>query len=196
MQRHVCPFDTAAADFCLEDLDRLPPADSSVRLRASLMPPLKPSFDPVRARKWIWTAFAICTLLGCIRFRNDAPADAGPDTGGSGGAPDGENDAGTPVEGGDAVVVPPPICDRFNPSVADNIAGDLITEVAVNDCALRRHFANLPPASIVHLQECLTAQIGQVMGCRHPNGEPFKYPTLDSKNQLCRDMKSSHMMLS
>ena len=159
------------------------------------MSPFNLSLDFIRGRKWIRVALAICTLSGCIRFRNDAPADAGLDAGGSGGAP-GENDAGGAAEGGDVVVVPPPICDDLNPNIATMIAGDWVTEVTVNDCALRRYFANLPPIALTHLQECLTAQIGQVMGCRHPNGEPFKYPTLDSKGQFCRDMKSSHMAMS
>ena len=50
--------------------------------------------------------------------------------------------------------------------------------------------------ALAHLQECLTAQIGQVMGCRHPDGQPFKYPTEDSNGKFCRDMKSSHAALN
>jgi hypothetical protein len=107
--------------------------------------------------------------------------------------PDAESEASTP---GDAVVIPPPVCDRFTPTVAENIAGDLITQITVNDCRLRRHFANLPAIGIAHMQECLTAQIQQVMGCRHPDGEPFKYPILASDGRYCRDMKTSHMGMS
>ena len=146
----------------------------------------------VRGRKWIGFVFAISTLLGCIRFRNDLPGDAGLDGGGGGSAPDAESDAANVPEGGDVVAPPPPVCNGLPPNVAENIAGDLITEVAVNDCILRRHFANLPPIALIHLQECLTAQIGQVMGCRRADGEPYRYPTEDSRGKLCRDMKSSH----
>jgi len=152
-----------------------------------------PLLLPIRGRKWIWVALATTTLLGCIRFRNDAVTDGGIDSGGS---PDDESDASTPIEGGDAVVIPPPVCDRFNPNITESIAGELITQLTINDCRLRRHFAILPPIALTHLQECLTAQIGQVMGCRHPDGQPFKYPTVDSKQVFCRDMKSSHMGLS
>lgn len=134
------------------------------------------------------------TLIGCIRFRNDAPADAAVDAGALIDA-DEEVDTGAPVEGGDAVVIPPPVCEHINPSVAGSIAGDLISEL-VSDCRLRRNFANIPPIGVIHLQECLTAQIGQIMGCKYPDGQPFKYPTVDSKGQFCHDMKSSHMNLS
>jgi hypothetical protein len=34
------------------------------------------------------------------------------------------------------------------------------------------------------------------MGCRELNGDPFKYPTIDSKGQFCHDMKSGHAALS
>jgi hypothetical protein len=132
------------------------------------------------------------TQLACIRFRDDAKADAGQD---AGIAVDAEPEASTPIEGGDAVANPPPVCDRFTPNIAESIAGDLISALG-GDCRLRLHFANMPPIAVTHLQECLTAQIGQVLGCRHPNGDPFKYPTEDSKGQFCRDMKSSHMALS
>jgi hypothetical protein len=123
--------------------------------------------------------------LGCIRFRNDAPpgADAA--------VADAEVDAETPPEGGDVVVIPPPVCSKFHPSIANKIAADLISQLGA-DCLLRRHFANLAPVVVIHFEECLTAQIGQVMGCRHPDGEPFRYPTVDSKGRICRDMKSSH----
>jgi hypothetical protein len=135
------------------------------------------------------------TVAGCIRFRNDAPADAGPD---GSLAPDA--DADLPPEAGDVVVPPPPVCETLDPNlaptVADKIAGDLITQVTVNDCRLRLHFADLPPIALIHFHECLTAQIGQVMGCRQPNGEPYRYPTLDSKGRLCRDMKGSHVALA
>jgi len=137
----------------------------------------------------------ISTLSGCIRFRNDAPTDAGVDAGGAGNAPDAESDAGSIPDMGDVFVPPPPVCDHLGPNAAENAASDLITEISVNDCILRRHFASLPPIAVTHLQECLTAQIGQVMGCRHPNGEPYRYPTEDSKGKLCRDMKGSHMGL-
>ena len=160
------------------------------------MPPLMIPRAIFRGRNWIAVVFAITTHLGCIRFRNDAPVDAGLDAGGAGNAPDAESDADSLPEGGDAVVNPPPICDRLGPNAAERIAGDLITEVAVNDCILRRHFAHLPPTAVTHLHECLTAQIGQVMGCRQSNGEPFRYPTEDSKGKLCRDMKGSHTGLS
>lgn len=133
--------------------------------------------------------------MGCIRFRNDAPADAGVDAGATVDGPGPEPDASSPMEGGDAVVIPPPVCDRFNSSVAESIAGDLISGLLA-DCRLRRHFTGLPPIAVTHLQECLTAQIGQVMGCKRPDGQPFKYPTFDSRGVFCRDMKSSHMDLS
>jgi hypothetical protein len=162
---------------------------------APIMPPITLPLFPARGRKAIYVALAICTLTACIRFRNDAPADAGHDSGGGGGAPDGEGDASIPSEGGDAVVVPPPVCDKFGANVAGTIAADLITEL-VNDCTLRRYFANLPPIALTHLQECLTAQIGQVMGCRQSDGQPVKYPTVDSNGKFCRDMKNSHAGLS
>jgi len=148
---------------------------------------------PARGRKWIWVSLAISTLIGCIRFRNDGPPDAGTDAGAAIDAAD--NEASTPVEGGDAVVIPPPVCDGFNPNVTQKIPGDLIS-LLLSDCRLRRYFTVLPPIALTHLQECLAAQLGQVMGCRHPDGEPFKYPTLDSRGQFCRDMKSSHIGLS
>ena len=66
----------------------------------------------------------------------------------------------------------------------------------LSDCRLRRHFAHLPPVAITHFQECLTAQIGQIMGCRQADGEPFRYPVEYAKGKFCRDMKSSHSMLS
>ena len=128
------------------------------------------------------------TQLGCIRFRNDAPPGAD-----AASAPDAEIDAAP--EGGDVVVIPPPVCARFAPTIAGSIAGDLVS-MLLSDCVLRRHFAHLPPVSITHFQECLTAQIGQIMGCRQADGEPFKYPIEYAKGKFCRDMKSSHSMLS
>jgi hypothetical protein len=130
------------------------------------------------------------TQLGCIRFRNDAPPGADAAI-----APDAEIDVETPPEGGDAVVIPPPVCARFPPTVAASIAGDLVS-MLLSDCLLRRHFAHLPPVAITHFEECLTAQIGQIMGCRRADGEPFKYPIEYAKGKFCRDMKSSHSMLS
>jgi hypothetical protein len=159
------------------------------------MPPIMPLASPVRRRKWIWVALAVSTQLGCIRFRNDAKGDAGVDSGATG-TPDAESDTGTPNEGGDAVVIPPPVCDKFSPSVAESIAADLVTEVSVNDCRLRLHFAKLPAIAIEHFQECLAAQIGQVMGCRQSDGTPVRYPIRASNGQYCRDMRSSHMGLS
>ena len=130
------------------------------------------------------------TQLGCIRFRNDAPprADAAV-------AADVEVDVEVPPEGGDVAVIPPPVCARFGPNVASSIASDLITLLGT-DCVLRRHFAHLPPVAIAHFEECLTAQIGQILGCRHANGEPFKYPIEATNGKLCRDMKSSHSELT
>ena len=156
------------------------------------MRPPAPLLSPVRGRKWIWLSLVMSTLIGCIRFRNDAPADAGVDASTIDAT---DIETSTPIEGGDAVVIPPPVCEGFNPNVTANIAGDLVSAL-ISDCRLRRYFANLAPIALTHLEECLTAQIGQVMGCRHPDGEPFKYPTLDSKGQFCRDMKGSHMGLS
>jgi hypothetical protein len=144
-----------------------------------------------RRRIWLLLALAINTQVGCIRFRNDAPSDAGSDAADSAGT----EDAGPSAEGGDAVVILPPVCDRFSSNVAASIAGDLISELLI-DCRLRRYFGNLPPVAVTHLQECLTAQVGQVMGCRHPDGEPFRYPTTDSNGKFCRDMKGSHSSLS
>lgn len=137
-------------------------------------------------------ALAMTTLAGCIRFRNDAPADAGPD---GSVAPD--IDADLSPEGGDAVVPPPPVCEGFMKpeELPGKIAADLITQVTENDCTLRLHFVDLPPVARSHFQECLAAQIGQVMGCRHADGEPFRYPTFDSNQKFCRDMKSSHKPL-
>jgi hypothetical protein len=145
-----------------------------------------------RRRKWILLAVFISTMntqLGCIRFRNDAPPPDAAIT------PDAEIDAETPADAADDVVIPPPVCSRFGPNVAANIATDLIA-LLVSDCALRRHFAHLPPAGVGHFRECLTAQIGQVMGCRQHNGEPFKYPVEYAPGRFCRDMKSSHAMFS
>lgn len=163
---------------------------------APLMPPLMPMFSRIiRGRKWICVALVVSTHLGCIRFRNDAKTDAGLASDANDTA-DAEVDAGAAVEAGDAPVIPAPVCDKFNPGVPASIAGDLITQITVNDCRLRRHFALLPPLALTHFQECLTAQIGQVMGCLHPDGTPFRYPLLASNGQFCRDMKSSHMNLS
>ncbi|MET0591293.1 MAG: hypothetical protein ABW133_01250 [Polyangiaceae bacterium] len=146
-----------------------------------------------RRRKWVLPLLlAVNTSVGCIRFRNDALTDGGVDSGATVDAPE---DTGAMAEGGDAVVIPGPVCDRYRPGIAESIAGDLITEL-VADCRLRRYFTSLPPIAVTHLQECLSAQIGQVMGCKHPNGEHYRYPTNDSKGQFCRDMKSSHMGLS
>jgi hypothetical protein len=133
--------------------------------------------------------------MGCIRFRNDASTDAGSDAEASPDSAPPENDSGDLAEGGDAVVIPPPVCDSYDSTIAERIAGDLISALLI-DCSLRRHFTSLPPIAVTHLQECLTAQVGQVMGCKHPDGQPFKYPTFDSKGQFCRDMKSSHMPLN
>jgi hypothetical protein len=144
------------------------------------MPPLFRS----RRRKWIFFALAVSTHAGCIRFRSDAPAGVDASTSEDAGA-----DVEHPVEGGDAL--PPPICEQFGPNIAERIAVDLLAKVR-SDCVLRRHFANVPPIAATHLQECLTAQIGQIMGCKHADGTPFKYPTLDSNQRFCRDMKSSH----
>jgi hypothetical protein len=170
------------------------------------MPPLLSKLLPTsprdknRRRKWFFVAIAMSTQIGCIRFRNDAAADGGS---GAETTPDSappENDGGTDgggtlAEGGDAVVIPPPVCDGYDSNIAGRIAGDLISVLLI-DCRLRRHFNSLPPIAVTHLQECLTAQVGQVMGCKHPDGEPFKYPTFDSKGNFCRDMKSSHMALN
>jgi hypothetical protein len=160
-------------------------------LAASL---LRPGLNVNRRRKWavISLVLVMNTSLGCIRFRSDSLPDGGVDSGATVDAPD---EAGPSGEGGDVVVIPPPVCERFGPGVPENIAGDLISEV-VADCRLRRYFAPLPPIALTHLQECLAAQIGQVMGCKHPNGEPYRYPTNDSRGVFCRDMKSSHMGLS
>ena len=132
----------------------------------------------------------VITQLGCIRFRNDAPprADAAI-------AADVEVDAEVPPEAGDVVVIPPPICARFGPNVASSIASDLITLLR-SDCLLRRHFEHLPPVAIAHFEECLTAQIGQILGCRHADGEPFRYPIEYAKGKFCRDMKTSHSELT
>jgi hypothetical protein len=164
------------------------------------LPPTKPPRAKNRQRKWLLSALAMSALmgstqLGCIRFRNEAPGDAGLDANVGADGSGTEEDAGSLAEGGDAVVIPPPVCDRFNSTVAASIAGDLISELLM-DCRLRRYFTSLPPVAIAHLQECLTAQVGQVMGCRHPDGQPFKYPTLASNGQFCRDMKSSHLQLT
>jgi len=156
---------------------------------------LMPNLFLTRRRKWLGIALAMTTLAGCIRFRSDAPADAGPD-----GSVDPGIDADLPPEGGDVIVIPPPVCETLDPNVAPNVADkiavDLITQVTVTDCRLRRHFTHLPPIALTHFHECLTAQIGQVMGCLQPDGAPFRYPTLDSNGKLCRDMKSSHLMLA
>jgi len=157
------------------------------------MMPFQPLPSPIRGRKRFFALLAMSTLIGCIRFRSDAPNDAGFDAGQINDAT--EADGGTPIEGGDVIVIPPPVCDHLKPGAAENIAGDLVSEL-LSDCALRRYFANLPPISITHFQECLTAQIGQVMGCRRLDGELFRYPTLDSTGKVCREMKGSHMGLS
>src|SRR5687767_7510805 len=117
------------------------------------MPPL---LAP-RRRKWLWFPLAVSTATGCIRFRNDAPPGADAAI-----AADAEADVESPTEGGDVVVIPPPVCSRFSSGIAESIASDVISEL-ISDCLLRRHFANLPPVAVIHFQECLTAQIGQVM---------------------------------
>jgi hypothetical protein len=86
---------------------------------------------------------------------------------------------------------PPPVCEKFDLGVPELVAGDLVTEL-VTSCALRRHFENLPPIAVTHLQDCLGAQIGQVMGCRRATGELYRYPTNDSHGNFCHDMKSAH----
>jgi hypothetical protein len=149
------------------------------------MSPFAPSSQGFRRRKWLLVALATSTAAACIRFRSDAPPDGG----------SGIEDAGTPIEGGDAVIILPPVCEGLPPTTPGIIAGNLITGL-VNDCRLSRHFSQLPPTAITHLQECLTAQIGQVMGCLQADGEPFRYPIEYERGKFCRDMKGSHKNMS
>jgi hypothetical protein len=163
-----------------------------IKTLAAFSPRIGSLFD--RRRKWSWLPLAVVVLTssGCIRFRNDTLGDGGVD---SGATVDGGDDVGTSGEGGDVVVIPPPVCEGLPPGVAEDIAGDLISEL-LTDCKLQRHFTSLPPIALTRFQECIAAQIGQVMGCKHLNGEPYRYPTTDSNGSLCRDMKSSHIKLS
>lgn len=159
---------------------------------AAVSPRLGSLLDRRRNWRWLPLALFVTTSVGCIRFRNDALGDGGVD---SGATVDATDDPVIDDDAGDAVVIPPPVCEGLPSGVAEEIAGDLISEL-VADCRLRRHFTSLPPIALTRLQECLAAQIGQVMGCKFPNGEPYRYPTTDSKGSFCRDMKSSHLALS
>jgi hypothetical protein len=147
---------------------------------------------------------------GCIRFAGDVPVDASLDA-----SLDGSNDVSadaiamaeagsrgdapdTSTEGGDAPAKPTdasvdvvPTCQRFDPSIAQAAAGDVVS-LLLQDCRIRSAFTSLPPVRLQHLEECLGAQIASVLGCVHPDGTRFKYPAFDSKGQFCRDMKTAH----
>jgi len=134
-----------------------------------------------RRRKWTWLAWFVA-VPGCIRFPSDTVS--GPDSAADA-PPSGEPD------GGDAAVPPPPICEGRVPSFPQDIAAEVVTGL-FNDCRVQEHFKHLLPVRLAHFEECLAAQLGSVLGCVHPDGQPFKYPTFDSNGVFCRDMKSGH----
>ena len=97
------------------------------------------------------------------------------------------------LEGGP--LLPPPVCARFDPSITQDIAEDMVSTLLV-DCRIRRHFLAIPAVRLAHFQECFAAQLASVMGCVYPDGKRYKYPAFDSQGQFCRDMQTGHAAMS
>jgi hypothetical protein len=111
-------------------------------------------------------------------------------------------DGGAPeaaaADAGDAADAPPdvtPICQRFDPSIAQAVASDMVSALLA-DCRIRSAFTALPPIRLEHFEDCFAAQIASVLGCLHTDGTRFKYPAYDTKGQFCRDMKTAHAGLT
>jgi hypothetical protein len=122
------------------------------------------------ARQAGFAVLVLASACACVRIYDDAKADAGRDA--------------TAVVGG--------VCDTkyggypFAVTLGSNVVDALLT-----DCRLKAYFSALPPDRLPHLRECFALQLGSILQCTR-DGARVKYPALDSKGVLCRDMKSSH----
>lgn len=148
---------------------------------------------------------------GCIRFSTEPPLDAAPydastdvsgdtvvspEAGPETDATDGSLDDGdAPGRAADATVDAAPICQRFDPIIAQAIAGDLVSAL-LQDCKIQSAFTPLPPVRLQHFQECSAALVASVLGCLQADGTRYKYPAYDSHGQFCRDMKTAHAGLN
>jgi hypothetical protein len=159
----------------------------------------------------IWL-LGIGPVTGCFRFSSDEPPEAGaydaavdvsgegtieaqPDSNVEADASADESDGADASSDAPAEALPPPICQRFDPSIAQSIAGNLVTAL-LQDCKIQSAFTRLPPVALQHFEECFAAMVASVLGCVHPDGTRYKYPAYDSQGQFCRDMKTAHASLT
>lgn len=123
--------------------------------------------------------------IGCLRFSED-PARIVDDDAGDATVADAATDLG--------IETSPTMCDRYGGfATVEKATADLVAMLAA-DCRVDRFFVGLSPESRAHMQECMALQIGSIMQCSR-EGVRVKYPALDSKGALCRDMKTSHQGL-
>lgn len=117
--------------------------------------------------------------IGCFRFSED---------------PARTFEAGVDATVSDtAADTPPTMCDRYGYATVEGAMAALIPKLQA-DCRIQRFFGAMPPAALAHMQECMALQVGSIMRCSR-GGVRIKYPGLDSKGILCRDMRGSHQSL-
>ena len=116
-------------------------------------------------------SFALVSTIACVRVYDDASkGDAG-------------HDAPAAVGG---------VCDtKYGGYPFVENLGAKVVDALLADCRVKAYFTALPAERLPHLRECFAMQFGSILQCTR-DGARVKYPGLDSKGVLCRDMKSSH----
>ncbi len=123
--------------------------------------------------------------VACMRFSEEPARTFTADAG------DATIDDATPDLGAEA---PPTMCDKYGGFATIEKATEELVAAMAADCRIDRFFVGLSPESRAHMQECMTLQLASIMQCSR-DGARVKYPALDSKGALCRDMKTSHQGL-
>ena len=115
---------------------------------------------------------ALFAAAACVRVYDEAKPDAGGDAG---------------VE----VAVTPSACDKYGGYAGVQPFAASIVDALVADCRIGAHFKALPADRVPHVRECIALQLASILQCSR-DGVRMKYPAVDSKGVLCRDMRSSH----
>lgn len=102
------------------------------------------------------------------------------------------DDASKPDAAHDAPAVIGGVCDqKYGGYPFVETLGSKVVDGLLADCRVKAYFTALPPDRLNHLRECFAMQFGSILQCTR-DGARVKYPGLDSRGVLCRDMKSSH----
>lgn len=123
------------------------------------------------------TTLSVIVATGCARTYDDkAVADSGP----------------SPSVDATVDVGPPSSCDvEYGGYTGAQVVAEKLVARLQSDCRIQQYFTALPADRMAHTEECLAMQVASILGCTK-SGARVKYPGLDSKGLLCRDMKSAH----